>query len=134
MRRARPELVEGRDLLRLQAGGDGNRGDVRCNLSRIGERLVKAGDMARDIGAVDEAAIGEIMKHGELHLTDAGADRPTLILTARHDAWVGYRQHAALLDAYPRATSIVVADAGHALPHERPELVGAALRDWLARC
>lgn len=56
------------------------------------------------------------------------------MLTARHDAWVGYRQHEDLLAAYPRATSIVVADAGHALLHERPELVAAALRDWLARC
>lgn len=97
-------------------------------LARFRDAVVPA------LGPHDEAAIGEIMKHGELDLTDAGADRPTLILTARHDAWVGYRQHVGLLAAYPRATSIVVADAGHALPHERPELVGVALRDWLARC
>lgn len=78
----------------------------------------------------DDAAVERMMADGAL---DAAHDyrHPVLVMTARQDAWVGYRQHAGLLDAYPRATSIVVADAGHALPHERPEVVGSALRCWL---
>lgn len=97
-------------------------------LARFREAVVPA------LGPHETEAIGRQLEHAELELEDAGADRPTLVLTGRHDAWVGFRQHTRLLDAYPRATSIVVADAGHALPHERPELVAAALQDWLGRC
>jgi pimeloyl-ACP methyl ester carboxylesterase len=38
-----------------------------------------------------------------------------------------------LLDRYPHATLAVIEDAGHALMHERPELLAAFLRDWLDR-
>jgi pimeloyl-ACP methyl ester carboxylesterase len=64
---------------------------------------------------------------------DAPFSKPVLVLTGRHDSFVGYRQHLALLEEYPEATSMVVAGAGHALPHEQPELVAAAIRHWLAR-
>lgn len=75
------------------------------------------------------------LEHDALDTTTAagGLDGPVLVMTARDDAFVGYRQHAALLASYRRATSVVVADAGHALPHEHPDLVGAALRHWLAQ-
>ena len=45
-------------------------------------------------------------------------DRPVLVLVGRHDSFVGYRQYQGLLAAYPAATAMVLADAGHALPHE----------------
>ena len=38
-----------------------------------------------------------------------------------------------LLGRYPHATSAVVDGAGHALLHERPEVVGPLLADWGAR-
>lgn len=84
------------------------------------------------LGHWDDDAVARLMENDALD-PPSGYSRPVLVMTARHDAWVGYRQHAGLLEAYPRATSMVVADAGHALPHERPDLVGAALRDWMER-
>jgi len=60
-------------------------------------------------------------------------DAPVLVAVARHDTYVGWRRQQELVDRYPRATVITVADAGHALPHERPDLVAALLRDWLDR-
>jgi pimeloyl-ACP methyl ester carboxylesterase len=37
-----------------------------------------------------------------------------------------------LLEQHPRATLAVIDKAGHALPHERPELLRALILDWLA--
>ena len=39
----------------------------------------------------------------------------------------------ALVDHYPHASLAVVDDAGHALPHEQPELLRSLLAEWLAR-
>ena len=82
------------------------------------------------LGRSDGNAIDRMMTDGALDL-DVDYPHPVLVVTGRHDAWVGYRQHAGLLEAYPRATSLVLADTGHALPHERPEALAAALRLWL---
>jgi pimeloyl-ACP methyl ester carboxylesterase len=60
-------------------------------------------------------------------------EAPVAILTARHDHYVGWRRQQSLIDTYPHATATVVADAGHALPHEHPALVAALLHDWLDR-
>lgn len=79
----------------------------------------------------DDAAVTHLMSDIDLDL-DHDYPHPVLVMTGRQDAWVGYRQHAGLLEAYPRATSIVLADTGHALPHERPEALATALRHWLA--
>lgn len=88
-------------------------------------------DVAPVLGHWDDQAVERLMSDDTLDLT-AAYTNPVLVMTARQDAWVGYRQHTGLLAAYPHATSVVVADAGHALPHERPEAVGAALRLWHA--
>lgn len=56
----------------------------------------------------------------------------TLIVTGRHDSAVGFREQVALIDRYPRASYVVLANSGHALPHERPEVLAALLGDWLA--
>jgi pimeloyl-ACP methyl ester carboxylesterase len=58
---------------------------------------------------------------------------PTLILTGRQDATVGYAGAWRLLEHYPRATFAVLDRAGHGLPHEQPELLGALLGEWLDR-
>ena len=58
---------------------------------------------------------------------------PTLIAAGRRDSSVGYADAADLLEHYPHATLAVIDDAGHALMHERPELLAALLGDWLAR-
>lgn len=38
-----------------------------------------------------------------------------------------------LLGDHPRATLAVIDGAGHALPHERPELLADLIDDWLGR-
>lgn len=58
---------------------------------------------------------------------------PTLIITGRQDASVGYLDQFALLDHYPHATFAVLDTAGHNAQIERPELVAALVRDWLER-
>ncbi|QIG38208.1 alpha/beta hydrolase [Microbacterium sp. 4R-513] len=58
---------------------------------------------------------------------------PVLIVAARQDRYVGWHRQQRLADRCPHATVATVADAGHALPHERPALVAALLADWLDR-
>lgn len=58
---------------------------------------------------------------------------PVLVVAGRRDSTVGYAGAVRLLDVYPRATLAVVDDAGHALPHERPEVLTGLLGESLAR-
>jgi pimeloyl-ACP methyl ester carboxylesterase len=59
---------------------------------------------------------------------------PSLILTGRQDATVGYRSAWGLLDEFPRATFAVEDMAGHGFGRvERPELFAALVGDWLDR-
>jgi pimeloyl-ACP methyl ester carboxylesterase len=58
---------------------------------------------------------------------------PTLVLTGRQDTAVGSARAWELLPQYPRATFAVLDRAGHALPHEQPDLLGAMVAEWLAR-
>ena len=60
-------------------------------------------------------------------------DGPTLILTARQDQIVGYRDIWDLLDNYPRATFAVLDRAGHFVPIEQDALCHALMREWLDR-
>jgi pimeloyl-ACP methyl ester carboxylesterase len=82
---------------------------------------------------VDQAALQRIFAAWEVDVGSTPFAAPTLIVAGRRDAFVGYADATALLEHYPRATLAVVDDAGHALPHERPELLAALLTDWLAR-
>ena len=81
----------------------------RAALERIGERW----ELARD--------------HGPAY---AG---PTLVVAGRLDSTVGYAAAADLVDQYPHASLAVVDDAGHALPHEQPDLLRALTVEWLLR-
>lgn len=87
------------------------------------------------LGRYDAAAVERVMTSWRHDPDPAGVpyDKPVLVLTGRHDSVVGYRQHQGLLEAYPRATSLVLAGAGHALPHEHPAVLADALRHWLER-
>src|SRR5947209_445645 len=58
---------------------------------------------------------------------------PTLILTARQDNLVGYRDAWDLLDTYPRATFAVLDRAGHFVPIEQEALCHALMREGLDR-
>jgi pimeloyl-ACP methyl ester carboxylesterase len=82
----------------------------------------------------DEAALERIGERWEL--TTRGTvpyPRPTLLVTGRQDSTVGYARAWDLLEHYPRATFAVLDRAGHALPHEQPELLRGLVTEWLDR-
>jgi len=83
---------------------------------------------------VDQAALERIGERWEL-ARDQGPPYagPTLVVAGRLDSTVGYAAAADLVDHYPHASLAVVDDAGHALPHEQPELLRALVAEWLAR-
>jgi pimeloyl-ACP methyl ester carboxylesterase len=92
--------------------------------------------VAPAIPLVDEEAMARIGERWEL--TTRPEDEtpyggPTLLVAGRQDSTVGYAATADLLGDYPRATCAVVDDAGHALPHEKPELLRTLVLDWLDR-
>jgi pimeloyl-ACP methyl ester carboxylesterase len=62
-----------------------------------------------------------------------GVRGPTLVVAGRLDSTVGYAAAVDLLADYPHASLAVADDAGHALPHEQPELLRALFAEWLAR-
>jgi pimeloyl-ACP methyl ester carboxylesterase len=58
---------------------------------------------------------------------------PTVLVAGRLDSIVGFAAAVDLLDHYPHASLAVLDDAGHALPHEQPELLRILLIEWLQR-
>jgi pimeloyl-ACP methyl ester carboxylesterase len=81
----------------------------------------------------DEAALGRIFAEWAVDLGSEPSTAPTLLVAGRRDSVVGYVDTVGLLDSYPHATLAVVDNAGHALIHEQPDVVGALLTDWLTR-
>ena len=83
---------------------------------------------------VDEAALDRIGERWELAPDPGPAyPGPTLVVAGRLDSVVGYAAAADLVDQYPRASLAVVDEAGHALPHEQPDLLRALVAEWLVR-
>jgi pimeloyl-ACP methyl ester carboxylesterase len=82
---------------------------------------------------VDEAALGRIFAGWAVDVACRTFSHPTLIAAGRRDCVVGYTDATALLERYPHATLAVIEDAGHALMHERPDLLATFLGDWLDR-
>ena len=83
---------------------------------------------------VDQAAAERIGERWALTRNHSPAYAgPTSIVAGRLDSTVGYAAAADLVGHYPHASLAVVDDAGHALPHEQPELLRALLTEWLAR-
>lgn len=60
-------------------------------------------------------------------------NKPTLIITGRQDAVVGYRGIWSILENLPRATFAVLDGAGHNLQTERVPLFESLVTDWLHR-
>ena len=84
----------------------------------------------------DHSALARIGERWQLTAEPGSAgpyERPTLVVTGRQDSTVGYARAYDLLDRYPRATFAVLDRAGHALPHEQPELLRALVTEWLDR-
>lgn len=87
------------------------------------------------LGRYDGAAVDRVMNATALDPDPAevSVDAPVVIAAGRDDSLIGWRAQSRLVDQYPRATFAAVSDAGHALIHERPDLVAALLRDWIVR-
>lgn len=81
---------------------------------------------------VDQAALDRIGERWDL-APGSAYDGPVLVVAGRLDSTVGYAAAVDLLADHPRASLAVVDDAGHALPHERPDLLRALVAEWLAR-
>ncbi|HEY2552061.1 MAG TPA: alpha/beta hydrolase [Streptosporangiaceae bacterium] len=82
----------------------------------------------------DQAALGRIGERWALTTDHAAAyPGPVVVVAGRLDSTVGYAAASDLIDQYPHASLAVLDDAGHALPHEQPELLRALLAEWLAR-
>ena len=82
----------------------------------------------------DPAALERIGERWELPPAAGPAYAgPTLVVAGRLDSTVGYAAAADLVDDYPHASLAVVDDAGHALPHEQPDLLAALVAEWLTR-
>jgi pimeloyl-ACP methyl ester carboxylesterase len=93
------------------------------------DRYVAPAAALADQAALDR--IGERWALSSDHAPTYGG--PTVVVAGRLDSTVGYAAAADLVDHYPHATLAVVDDAGHALPHEQPELLRALFAEWLAR-
>jgi pimeloyl-ACP methyl ester carboxylesterase len=82
----------------------------------------------------DQAALERIGERWELAPDHAPAyPGPAVVVAGRLDSTVGYAAAAGLVDEYPHASLAVVDDAGHALPHEQPDLLRALIAEWLVR-
>ncbi len=82
----------------------------------------------------DATAMERIGRRWELTVpAGPGYGGPTLIVAGRQDSTIGYAAAVDLHQRFPRATLAVLDGAGHALPHELPELLAELLQDWLAR-
>jgi pimeloyl-ACP methyl ester carboxylesterase len=64
---------------------------------------------------------------------EKGFEKPSLIVTGRHDNVVGYRDVLRLLELYPRATFVVLDRGVHLLPVDEGDLVQSLVLDWLRR-
>ncbi len=56
---------------------------------------------------------------------------PTLIIAAKQDTEVGYKDQFDLMKIYPNSTYCAVEKAGHNLQIEQPEVFDSILRSWL---
>ncbi|MBP3810669.1 MAG: alpha/beta hydrolase [Clostridiales bacterium] len=56
---------------------------------------------------------------------------PTLIIAAKQDTEVGYKDQFDLMKIYPNSTYCAVENAGHNLQIEQPEIFEGIVKDWL---
>jgi pimeloyl-ACP methyl ester carboxylesterase len=115
-----------------EIGDDGFRSYFVIQTSEMLERYERY--VAPAAALADQAALDRIGERWALTPDDAPAYAgPALVVAGRLDSTVGYAAANDLVDHYPHASLAVVDDAGHALPHEQPELLRALVAEWLAR-
>ncbi len=65
--------------------------------------------------------------------SDRPYDKPALFLLGRQDNLVGYRDHWKYIEAYPRASYVILDKAGHNLQIDQDVLFNALVKEWLER-
>jgi pimeloyl-ACP methyl ester carboxylesterase len=97
-------------------------------------------DYAPASEAGDQELLGQIRQDPQRYALSFDVDAlaelfpaPTLILTGRQDASVGYRDAWKILENYPRATFAVIDRAGHLLAVDQQRLFRALVSEWLDR-
>jgi pimeloyl-ACP methyl ester carboxylesterase len=123
------EVVRRSDVL----GNDGFREYFTVQTAETLDRYVRYVEPGARLA--DHAALARIGERWVLTAPGEEAPNPcpTLVVTGRQDSTVGYAGAWDLLEVYPRATFAVLDCAGHALPHEQPELLDALVTEWLSR-
>ena len=58
---------------------------------------------------------------------------PCLIIAAKQDTEVGYKDQFDLMEKYTNATYIAVEKAGHNLQIEQPEIFESVVKSWMRR-
>ncbi|HEU5439350.1 MAG TPA: alpha/beta hydrolase [Ktedonobacterales bacterium] len=83
---------------------------------------VASGVLGRDLAACDAFDV----------MADLGRiDQPALIVVGEHDRLTPPKYATYLRDHLDRATLVTVPDAGHFVQAEAPDVLAAAIRDWL---
>lgn len=60
-------------------------------------------------------------------------DKPVLIIMGNQDSFVGHGESLNIYKDYPRATFVILDNAGHALQIEQPDLFNCLTKEWLNR-
>lgn len=60
-------------------------------------------------------------------------DKPSLILSGRQDASVGYRDSLKIIENYPYGTFAILDRAGHGLEVEQEAVFNCMVNEWLDR-
>jgi pimeloyl-ACP methyl ester carboxylesterase len=116
--------------------------DLRTHLSiALGNRTRDVADRVAALLAAshpgDEAYLQRLRSTG-YQLSDEDSPMayfgPTSIIAGRQDHIAGYADQFRALANYPRASFAVLADAGHYVPFEQPDLFRGLTLDWLTRC
>lgn len=93
-------------------------------------------DIAPGLAAADQERLAMVRRDWVLAVPPESGPvypRPTLVLTGRQDASVGYAEQYDLLPHYPRASFVVLDRAGHNLQFEQPALFDWLVSEWLDR-
>ncbi|CAN7153456.1 alpha/beta fold hydrolase [Neorhizobium sp. LjRoot104] len=96
-------------------------------IARLHAMVVKAGSQVHErhiralIGRPDASA----------YIADLGC--PVLLVAARQDGWSPIAQHREIAEAAPDTELVIIENAGHFAPVERPVETAAAITEWLAR-
>ncbi len=103
---------------------------------RIWERT--RDEVIAGLNVANEDFLSRLQAHGyplsfDVDAASAPFEKPTLILTGRQDASVGYRDAWEILENYPRGTFAVLDRAGHNLQIEQETLFNALVNEWLDR-